>query len=213
MPSWGQRWAGGIITLPPCHPRLHLHNSTQAGKEEGGYSPWHLSLFSAMPPPPGRNEGGLQEALRLEAGIHWSGTLGFPLSSLSFSPPFPQMTFMPALQTPPAHVWAWHRSETCKILSGLRKRPGQEPFRLCQDILGPFLSCHLHTQIPQPASYGRGLSQGSWCPQYRSALLGDRAPRPLGSGEPASRVPSPDALNPSGPDPSLATPPFPTFPP
>lgn len=65
----------------------------------------------------------------------------------------------------------------------------------------------------QPASYGRGLSQGSWCPQSRSALLGDRAPRPLGSGEPAPRVSSPDALNPPGPDPSLATPPFPTFPP
>lgn len=47
------------------------------------------------------------------------------------------MTFMPALQTPPAHVWAWHWSETCKVLSGLRKRTGQEPFTLCQDILEP----------------------------------------------------------------------------
>lgn len=25
-PAGGQRWAGGIINLPACHPHLHLHN-------------------------------------------------------------------------------------------------------------------------------------------------------------------------------------------
>lgn len=42
VPSWGQRWAGGIITLPSCHPRLHLCNSSQS-LEEGQTPPWHIS--------------------------------------------------------------------------------------------------------------------------------------------------------------------------
>ena len=151
MPSWGQRWAGGIITLPPCHPRLHLHNSTQAGKEEGGYSPWHLSLFSAMPPPPGRDGGGLQEALRLEAGSHWSGTLGLPHSSLSFSPPFPQMTFIPALQTPPAHVWAWHRSEPARSLVDSERGQDRNPShsaRISWDPSSPVIFTHRFPSLP-----------------------------------------------------------------
>lgn len=65
MPSWGQRWAGGIITLPPSHPRLSLHNSTQA-VEGGGYSPWLLSPLLSVPPPPGRNKDGEEGALKRE---------------------------------------------------------------------------------------------------------------------------------------------------
>lgn len=65
MPSWGQRWAGGIITLPPIHPRLHLHNRAQS-VEGGGHSPWLLSPLLSEPPSPGRNRDGEEGALKLE---------------------------------------------------------------------------------------------------------------------------------------------------
>ena len=92
MPSWGQRWAGVIITLPPSHPRLYLHNSTQA-VEGGGMDtvPGSLSPLLSEPPPPGRNRNGEEGPLKLERQT-WLRDPLFPSSS---SPPSPETTSNP----------------------------------------------------------------------------------------------------------------------
>lgn len=92
MPSWGQRWAGGIINLPPCHPHLYLHNSSQAMEEEGWIQSLEL-LTALVNAPSSRKEWGWGgRGIENGAGRHGSGAPGLPPSSSSFTPPFPETT-------------------------------------------------------------------------------------------------------------------------
>lgn len=151
----GGRDGQGVSLL--CHPATHAYVCITAPKpgrrRGGGYSPWQLSRLSAVPPSSRTEWGWDAGGFETGASSYCPGTLGLPTSSPSSFPPSPEKTPTPALQTPSAQAWAWHWSDTCKALSGLRKRPGQGPFPLCQDILGPSLSSHPPTEIPQPASH------------------------------------------------------------
>lgn len=79
VPSWG-RDGQGVSLL--CHPATHAYICIKApkpGRRRGGYGPWHLSLLSAVPSPPGRNRG-WGEALKPELATRVQGLLlSYPL--------------------------------------------------------------------------------------------------------------------------------------
>lgn len=135
VPSWGQRWAGGIITLPPCHLCLHLHNRTQAMEDGGGCTPGASQCSCQCSPPPGRNRSGEEGALELELSEMVQGLLAShllpPPAPCLLQKKSPSLAFRPLLPRPGLGIG----QRPAKPPVGSERGQGRDPSlpaRVCQ---------------------------------------------------------------------------------